>query len=99
MVFYLQPFAKVADAAAGFTRERLQRQKRFVLLWREVRLLRQSALAEGEELSHRVSKGGERFVILWMQLGYHRGKNYRTVIFLQSQKKEILKPGDRKSVV
>jgi len=36
MMFYLQPFAEVSDAQAGLARERLQGQKRFVLLRRQV---------------------------------------------------------------
>ena len=39
MMFYLKPFAEVADAKAGIAGERLQGQKRFVLLRGQVRFL------------------------------------------------------------
>jgi hypothetical protein len=74
MMFYLQPFAEVSYAKARVAGERLERQKRLVLLSRKLRLFGQSPPAEAEKLSHRVAEGSESVVIIGMQLRIHGGE-------------------------
>ena len=64
VMFHLEPLAEVADREVPVARKRFQRQERFVLLGRQVRLCRESALAEAKKLAQRVTERGERIVIV-----------------------------------